>query len=133
MLCGERLKGPTFVASEQDAADPDTVARAERLEITATGPLWGPRMTRASGAVDACERAALEAFGIDEEAVDAFTEREGIDLMPGARRPLRALLRDAGAEAGEDDRGPYIRCRFTLSPGAFATIVMDEVMKPGAD
>lgn len=132
MLFGAGRKGPTFLVSEQDAADPDTVARVERLEVTATGPLWGPRMQQAAGAVAERERAALEAFGIDEQAINAFTEREGVDLMPGARRPLRALLRNPGVEAGEDERGPYLRCRFTLSPGAFATIVMDEVMKPGA-
>lgn len=131
MLFGEGRKGPTFLASEQDARDPDTLQRARRMRITATGPLWGPKMTRAGGLVVQREREALRAFALREEDFDAFAQRERVELSPGARRPLRALLRDPDAEAGEDERGPFVRCRFTLSPGAFATIVMEEVMKRG--
>ncbi|MFG0276004.1 MAG: tRNA pseudouridine(13) synthase TruD [Phycisphaerales bacterium] len=130
MLFGEGRKGPTFLVSENDARDPDTIERVERLAVTATGPLWGPKMQQGAGAVAERERAALSEFGIDEDAVHAFAARAGVDIMPGARRPLRALLQDPDTEAGEDERGPFVRCRFTLSPGAFATIVMEEVMKP---
>jgi tRNA(Glu) U13 pseudouridine synthase TruD len=31
--------------------------------------------------------------------------------------------------AGGDEHGHYVRCDFELPPGAFATVVMDEVMK----
>jgi tRNA pseudouridine13 synthase len=130
MLFGAGRKGPTFLVGEADANDLGTIERVERLEVTATGPLWGPKMQQAAGAVAERERAALAEFGIDEDALAAFAARAGVDIMPGTRRPLRALLQDPGAEAGEDERGPFVRCRFTLSPGAFATIVMEEVMKP---
>jgi len=30
-----------------------------------------------------------------------------------------------------DEHGPYIKCRFELPRGSFATVVMDEIMKSG--
>jgi hypothetical protein len=45
----------------------------------------------------------------------------------GARRPYRVPLRDASLEVEGTD---VVVARFTLPPGAFATVVMEELMKP---
>lgn len=111
-------------------ADPDTAGRLARFEISPTGPMWGPAMKRARGAVDEAEVAALGRFGVTEADLSAFAGR-GPGLMQGARRPLRVPVIDPDVEAGSDAFGTYIRCAFELPRGAFATVVLREIIKPG--
>ncbi len=93
--------------------------------VSPSGPMWGPDMTRAGGAVDALELAALEAYGIGLEQL------AGQDRIAaaGARRPLRIPVKDADLSGGVDEHGPYIRVAFELPRGSFATTVLDEIMK----
>jgi tRNA pseudouridine13 synthase len=49
--------------------------------------------------------------------------------MRGGRRPFRVPLVDPEVEGGIDEHGHYVRCAFELPPGAYATVVMREVMK----
>jgi tRNA pseudouridine13 synthase len=51
------------------------------------------------------------------------------DRSHGDRRPLRVQLKDAQLESGVDDHGGFITVAFTLPPGAYATILMRELMK----
>jgi tRNA pseudouridine13 synthase len=111
-------------------AHADTPARLARIEISPTGPMWGPEMKRARGAIDESERAALRRFGVSEEDLAAFAARSP-GLMQGARRPLRVPVIDPDVEAGADQFGTYIRCAFELPRGAFATVVLREIIKPG--
>jgi tRNA(Glu) U13 pseudouridine synthase TruD len=37
---------------------------------------------------------------------------------------------DPDAEGGVDERGEYVRVAFELPAGAFATVVLREIMKP---
>jgi tRNA pseudouridine13 synthase len=118
----------TFPIDAELAQDPDTFDRLTRGEISTTGPMWGPEMRRASGAVDAIEVAALEKYGLTPDAIVALPKAQA-RLMSGERRALRTSLRDPDVEGGVDEHGPYIRCVFELPRGGFATTVMDEVMK----
>ena len=50
-------------------------------------------------------------------------------VLEGERRPFRVPLTNPDIEAGVDEFGSYIRCAFDLPRGAFATVVMEEIMK----
>lgn len=92
-----------------------------------TGPMWGPDMPRASGAIDAAEVDVLLRLGVTVDNTLGLADIvEGGSI--GVRRPLRMPVFDACAMGGEDKRGSFIRCEFTLPPGGFATIVLREVM-----
>ena len=45
---------------------------------------------------------------------------------------LRMAVAETVYEGGVDDRGPYVRMGFELPRGAFATVVMREIMKNDA-
>jgi len=118
-----------FAVDNVAAAEPGLSERLARFEVSPTGPMWGTRMQRASGAVDVTELAALERFGVTLEELDAFDRRRG-RMIEGARRPYRVPVTDPEVEAGADEHGEFIRCAFDLPRGAFATVVLREVMKP---
>lgn len=128
-LAWKHRNGAVFAVSQDTLADPDTAERLARLEISPSGPLWGASMMRAAGAVDAAENAALAASGVNLEALAAYAGRSRQPIT-GARRPLRVPVIDPEVEGGVDEHGHYVRCAFELPAGAFATIVMREVMKP---
>lgn len=121
----------TFAVGAEEAADPETPGRLERLEISPSGPMWGVSMRRAAGRQDELEREALAGAGVTEADLERFASEGG--AVEGARRPLRVPLTDPEVEAGSDEHGVYIRCAFELPRGAFATTVMREIMGPGVD
>ena len=47
----------------------------------------------------------------------------------GGRRPLRATVRNIAVVSSTDEHGPYVQAAFDLPRGAYATVVMREVMK----
>lgn len=128
-LAWKHDNGAVFSVDDALARDQTTIERLARLEISPSGPLWGPKMTRASGETDARELAALDAMGVTLDDVIAWERRTKIGL-PGARRPLRVPLVDPDAEGGVDEHGEYVRVAFELPAGAFATMVLREIMKP---
>lgn len=95
-------------------------ARADRWEISATGPMFGSKMKRSTGAVAESERAAVESLGVRPEDFDSET---------GARRPLRVRPIDTTLAAGTDEHGGHITVAFTLPAGSFATVLLRELMK----
>ena len=101
------------------------------LEISATGPMWGPTMLRASGPIDALEVAALEATGVTLDDLSRFASA-GATPLEGARRPVRVPRMYPDVEGGVDEHGPYVRAGFEFPRGAFATVVLREIMKPEA-
>ncbi|MCC5786523.1 MAG: tRNA pseudouridine(13) synthase TruD [Phycisphaerales bacterium] len=121
--------GACFSVDSETAADPETSRRAGSLEISPSGPMWGPKMMRASGETDRAEVAALERFGLSVEAVTEPVEKIRTSFE-GVRRPLRVPVRDTDVEGGVDEVGNFVRVAFTLPRGAFATVVMREIMKP---
>jgi tRNA pseudouridine13 synthase len=116
------------VTAEPDA---DLPARLAAFELSPSGPMWGHRMMRATGRTDEVELAALAEMGLTPDDLNAYAAR-AYDTEPGERRPLRVRLTQPDIEAGMDEHGAYIKCVFELPRGAFATTVMEEIMKAPA-
>lgn len=119
----------TFHVTPEVLAQEDTAPRLASFEISPSGPMWGVRMRRAEGEIDRREVETLEATGVTLAELEAF-DRTSRDLIEGARRPLRVSISDIDVEGGIDEHGHYVRCAFDLPRGAFATMVMREVIKP---
>jgi len=99
--------------------------RADRFDISPTGPLFGYRMTTPE-----LEPGQLEARILGETGLsDASFGRLGPLSAPGGRRPLRFQPGEVRAEHGEDERGPFIELRFVLPSGCYATSLLREIGK----
>ena len=107
---------------ENELADPEVQARAARMEISASGPLWGPGMPQPMGPLAEIEREALHASGL---TLDDFSRHDS----QGARRPLRVPVRNIELDGGVDQHGRYIRIAFDLPRGVYATVLLREIMK----
>ncbi len=118
-LAWKHANGAVFRVTDAAAEQP----RADAFEISATGPMFGRRMTEPGG-----EQAALEAeiLAAAEVTADSFPS-SGPFQCAGGRRPLRFRPEAAVAEAGEDEHGPFIEVRFALDPGCYATVVLAEI------
>ncbi|MHC5055280.1 MAG: tRNA pseudouridine(13) synthase TruD [Planctomycetota bacterium] len=95
--------------------------RAARFEISPSGPMFGFKMAAPTGRPGEVERAVRERAGLTPES---FRAPGGLKSK-GARRPLRVPLGEARAEECADG----IVVEFSLPPGSYATVAMDEVMK----
>lgn len=132
-LAMKHVNGAVFAVDASVAADPATAARLRDFEISPSGPLWGPKMMRAGGEAGAIEDEELARTGVTMDHLERAAGGGG-EGFPGARRALRVPLGFPECEGGADEFGQYVRCAFELPAGAFATVVMREVMKPdGAD
>jgi len=96
--------------------------------VSPSGPLWGSEMMQAQGETAQIEREALDATGVTETQL-AGPANAPEHNAPGKRRPMRIMLKDPDLEGGADEHGPYIKASFELTRGAYATMVMREVMK----
>lgn len=123
---------PVDAAALADQGERALAPRLARREISPTGPMWGPDMPRAAGAVDGVEVEELERFGLSVDELARLGRRE-VRAMLGARRPLRVPVLYPDIEGGMDEHGEYVKCRFELPRGAFATTVMAEIMKTTLD
>ena len=97
--------------------------RAAAFEISATGPIFGTRVLEATGAPAQREREALVACGLEPDATPA--PPRGVRLR-GARRPLRVPVSDASS----DFDGAVLRLRFALPAGSYATVLIEELLRP---
>jgi tRNA pseudouridine13 synthase len=95
--------------------------RADRFELSPSGPMPGPEMPRPGGDVAGLEDAALAELGIGAEAFDDLPFR----LARGERRPLRVPVTEVDAAAV--DQG--LRLRFALPRGSYATSVLRELLQ----
>lgn len=100
-------------------------ARCASFEISPTGPLVGYRMTAPQGKPLEMEQAALAAVNLQATQF----KQSGKLRVKGARRPLRIRPADFELSGGVDEFGPHITTAFTLPAGAFATVLMRELMK----
>jgi tRNA pseudouridine13 synthase len=94
--------------------------RAERLEISATGPIWGKKMKKAGDEAAALEEKILFSQGLKP---DVFHKQ------PGSRRSLRVILREFSME--QEVKG--LRLEFFLPKGSYATVLLAEIMKTSLD
>lgn len=119
-LAWKHDNGACFLVTDAKAEAP----RAERFEISPTGPLFGCRMTSPEGEPAALEKSILDAAGLTPAA---FNLAGGL-RMEGERRPLRVPLEGPELSCEEED----LVLRFSLPRGSYATAVLREVMKrPG--
>lgn len=125
-LAWKHDSGSVFVVDREAMDEPGFAERVERFELSPSGPLWGAKMTWASGETDRIELEALAAYELTPED---FAESRQSKLVPGARRPLRVPIADPQVEGGIDEHGGYVRLAFDLPPGSYATSVLREVMK----
>lgn len=100
-------------------------ARADRFEISPTGPVPGMRSRLAEGDPGLIERQVMEQFEVKLEDFD----RVGALKISGSRRPLRFPPRELRLSPGEDRGGSYLELAFTAPPGCYATVVLREIMK----
>lgn len=107
--------GAAFIVQDPALEQP----RADRLEISPSGPLYGPRLLLAEGQPGQRERDLLAEAGL---SLDKF-RLPGVRLK-GARRPYRFPLSEV--QVGWQDG---LTLSFRLPPGSYATEVLREVMK----
>src|SRR5262249_5108744 len=109
------------ITSADDAAREQP--RADALEISPSGPLFGPKMIAPEGEPGRIEAQVLAEAGV---SCDDFG-REEAERQPGARRPLRVPLLEAPS-AEEFANG--IVLRVALPPGSYATVLLAEILGP---
>jgi tRNA pseudouridine13 synthase len=107
--------GAAFLVKDPAIEQP----RADRFEISPSGPLYGPKVLLAEGRPGQQEQDLLVESGL---ALDKF-RLPGIKLK-GARRPYRVPLTEV--QIGWDGG---LMLSFRLPPGSYATEVLREVMK----
>ncbi len=129
-LAFKHENGAVFAIGESELADPLVKERLQKVDISPTGPMWGPGMMAAGGIVGESESAALFESGVTIEQLSEYVRSARIEVE-GARRPLRVPLTYPDIEGGVDEHGPYVKCVFELPRGSFATVVMEEIMKTG--
>lgn len=95
--------------------------RADALEISPSGPLFGPKVPLAEGAPGVIEREVLAASDVTS---DDFGRPEA-GSQPGVRRALRVPFLEAPS-ADRCDAG--VDVRFALPSGSYATVVLREIL-----
>ena len=111
--------GRTFEVTSED----DLQERIDRIELSPTGPLWGPKMRLPTGAVMKSELADLDQFDVR----DALQQNDK-HLADGARRPLRVPVKNTSIGSGVDEHGGFVRVQFELPAGSYATVLIDELL-----
>jgi tRNA pseudouridine13 synthase len=120
-LAGDVLRksdtGGLFVCEAPEIDQP----RVDRFEVSPAGPMFGPKMPRAKGEVAAREEALLASEGLTLEDF-----RRGGDETEGTRRAYRVRLEEPSATRDGGD----LLLSFVLPKGSYATVVLDELVKP---
>jgi len=111
MLAGSRS---LFVP---DADDADIAARLAALDVSPTGPLPGRGTSMATGA---CARLEADLLVGETALIDGLAAA-GVDL---ARRALRVAVPDLAVQV--DPGAARITFTFSLPPGSFATVLLDQ-------
>jgi len=111
--------GACFLVEDPDKEQP----RADRFEISPTGILFGSRVSWADGEPGKIEEAVIAEAGTTREALVAAGKACG---FRGERRALRVPL----AELDWSLDGSALHLVFALPPGAYATSLLRELMKP---
>ena len=110
------------------------LARAADFEISATGPIFGRKMRRPSGAVAELEQRVYDRFGLPP--LGELSLPRGVRAL-GTRRPLRVRPRDLEVEpllsAAARPATGGLRVRCTLPPGAYVTVLLEELVGPVRD
>ena len=108
----KHASGGEFLVEDPERENP----RAQALEISPTGPLFGKKYFEAEDASRALEDEILERYGLT---------RADFAARRGARRPIRVPLLEASVEPAAE--GVWLS--FFLPKGSYATSLLREVMK----
>ena len=110
--------GGAFLVRDVEAEQ----SRADRFEVSPSGPIFGKNMLRAEGREGEIESEVLAEDGVRIE--DFHVLMQGF-RMKGGRRAYRAPVRELRWEL----EGDSLRLSFELPKGAYATALLREVMK----
>lgn len=102
--------------------------RIRDFEISPSGPIWGSGMMRVSGAA-----AEIDLMGMAEAGLDPGVFDQARYGLEGTRRPLRARVQNVQIDSGVDEHGAYVRLAFDLPRGAYATVLLREIMGDGVE
>jgi len=108
-------KGASFIVEDVATEQP----RADRFEISPSGPLFGPKVLLAEGEPGRRERAILAESNLSKEDFKI----PGLKIR-GDRRPYRFMVKNPKIWWNDG-----LVTSFELPPGAYATTVMAEIMK----
>lgn len=103
-----------------EATHADASERAERGEVSATGPMFGPKMKQPSGEPDRIEQEVLS-----ETLGDVELLRPVARLAQGTRRSLRLPLSEMNVS--ERSAPDVLVASFVLPKGGYATTVLAHV------
>lgn len=95
--------------------------RADVFEISPSGPMFGRKMKRPTGAADQLEQGVLQQSGIEQ----ANFEPHGGVSLDGERRPLRVPVADLSGVV----EGDLVTLEFSLPKGSYATSLLREITK----
>ncbi|OHB31440.1 MAG: tRNA pseudouridine(13) synthase TruD [Desulfuromonadaceae bacterium GWC2_58_13] len=109
--------GACFIVQDAAVEQP----RADRLEVSPSGPMFGYKMTGAQGQMGILEQNLLDKEGL---TLESFRLPDGLG-MEGERRALRVPIGLAEARQEEND----LLLSFALPRGSYATSVLREIMK----
>ena len=119
-----RETGGLFLSTEPDT-DTERLAAGE---LVVTGPMFGSRPSRASGAARALEAEVLAQAGLEEASLKGLGR-----LARGARRPALAWPTMIAVERDDD----AVSVAFTLKSGVYATVLLSllcgEPLRVGLD
>jgi tRNA pseudouridine13 synthase len=116
-LAWKHINGACFLVEDQVAE----ASRAASFEISASGPMFGCRMTQPSGTVLEMEQRILADSGFSSGSFDLG----GGLRMEGERRPLRVPLGEPSYRISDD----LLQLEFSLPKGSYATSVVREITK----
>ena len=108
--------GGLFVCEDPVVDQP----RVDRFEVSPAGPLLGPKMPKAAGAV-----AEREAALLADEGLTIDDLRRGRGETEGGRRPYRVPLEGATVIPEGND----LQIELILPRGTYATVVLRELLK----
>ena len=120
-LACKHENGACFLVEDAAVESP----RANRFEISPTGPMIGYRMPLPQGRPLDIEQ---QVFAGRDLKPDHF-RLAGHHKVKGVRRPLRVKPTEVDLSAGVDDQGAHITLAFALPAGSYATSLLREVMK----
>lgn len=101
----------------------DAQARVASFAVSPTGPMFGMEMRWPEREALRFERALFEREGLSDEILARHRK-----FMPGARRVARVRPSEVRVETFESG----IELAFTLPKGAYATVILRELLKPPA-
>lgn len=118
-LCKKQETGGMFVSADLEVDR----ERAERFEISATGPMFGASMRWPEREALRREEETLARAGITDRALLSRFAKAG----EGTRRPYRVELGSPEIEADADG----LVLAFDLPSGAYATVALREITRSG--